>query len=191
MNLILIQFEHLSKGKIISPIFILILLLIVFLLLYDFFADIFNLILAKTSKAGLLNSRDLEFKFIINSLSTDLKTFLFGMGWGSYIFSVGTSKFRYVHNIFLYFFAKSGLIGLLLLLYYLYLVFSNLFFGLKKYKKIFKYNVIYILISFLTFAFILEPCFKMFTTYLIIFVFMNTDLFFKVSAKTNQKDVVN
>ncbi len=87
----------------------------------DFFADVYGLIMQKFISVGL-SSRDLEVMAVIDNGLGSNWTFFFGEGWGGLIANPITGYFqtRFVHNFLAYSFFKGGIIGLLLIVVYVF-----------------------------------------------------------------------
>lgn len=81
---------------------------------------VIQLLMEKQAKHGL-SSRDLEMKAVLDNVD-GIRVLLFGEGWGGLMANPtgNGAKFRFVHNMFGYFFMKSGLFGMLALFFYIF-----------------------------------------------------------------------
>ena len=97
------------------------------LLFHDFVGAVIQDIMLKTSQVGL-NMRLQEWYAVWDSLSGSWISVLFGQGWGSSFASpaVGGLSVTFTHSLLSYMLLKTGLIGLILCLIYLFFIFEKL-----------------------------------------------------------------
>ena len=78
---------------------------------FAFFNEMYSLVAGKFANVGL-NTKDEEFIAVLNEVLSDPFVLLFGWGWGSLIETPTLGgEVRFLHNFWLYFFAKAGLVG--------------------------------------------------------------------------------
>jgi hypothetical protein len=105
------------------------LLLLFALLLFAFFPyfqDVFLRLELKHIQVGF-NSRGAELHKIVELGTRDIGHFLFGYGWGAQFENPAVGKMRvgYTHNLFSYYFFKTGFIGMVLVGLYMLAVLRN------------------------------------------------------------------
>lgn len=80
----------------------------------DWVDFVVNTMLTKTEDSGLANSRDLEMAEVLELVSNDPMTLLFGAGWGAKLYlSTSGDVVRYTHSTFFFLLWKTGLLGLI------------------------------------------------------------------------------
>jgi hypothetical protein len=106
--LALVFFE---RSNIIARFLVLIFSFVLVYCLWDRLADLIVLVAQKFSNVGM-NNKDKEFLVVFKDVVSDPFVLLFGWGWGGLI---QTPTFggpvRFVHNFWVYFFAKAGVVG--------------------------------------------------------------------------------
>jgi len=96
--------------------------------LVTLFSKIWIILLEKYENVGL-NGRLFEIQYVVENID-NIRTLLFGEGWGGLIDSpLFSDSVRFTHNSFSYFLFKSGVIGLMAFIVYLYFLFSKMFSG--------------------------------------------------------------
>jgi len=146
-----------------NPFKILLLFSLIFLLFFYFFSDqfisLFILLINKFRTVGF-NSRDLEYRAVMNEFVNSVSFMILGSGWGGLINNpvIWGMKVRYVHNLYLYFIFKTGLIGFVFFLLYIFFILKRFAILLRNYNK----SLIYLLpiINVLIVFTILEAGFK-------------------------------
>jgi hypothetical protein len=103
------------------------LLMAILLLLQEDILAVIGQITLKTSQVGL-NMRLQEWHAVWQAVNSDTLTLLFGRGWGAMFESpaVGGLSVSFTHSLLSALLLKSGLIGLLLCLVYLFFIFEKL-----------------------------------------------------------------
>lgn len=113
-----------------NPLRVLLPLMLLALTLFLFqqeFQQIVQQITLKTSQVGM-NMRMQEWLAVWDVVSADWRSFLFGLGWGAVFESpaVGGLPVTFTHSLLSALLLKSGMIGLLLCLVYLFFIFEKL-----------------------------------------------------------------
>lgn len=102
----------------------------------DFFIAVLDLMMQKFARVGL-SARDLEMMAVVNNALSDLPTFIFGEGWGGLISNptTGYASVRYVHNFFMYSLFKAGVIGMFLIVTYIFWLFMLFYKSFAPFKS--------------------------------------------------------
>ena len=165
ISMIILIFYSFLKNKD-QKISLLILILIpLFVINYnlEFFKiinDSIDLLILKNTTYGF-NTRDVELEIVLNSLDTNMFHFFFGHGWGSLIEIPNFAILRNLHNIFLYFIYKTGILGFLAAVVYFIWIIRFIF--LIGFQNKFLSIVLISLISPLLNASLLQPMYKSLT----------------------------
>lgn len=129
-SLIVSLFLFLIMGAIKNPSKMLLPFCVIGAVFCLFYQDIFNIInevSLKTSRVGM-NMRVQEWQAIWQTVSANPNSLFFGYGWGASFISpaVGGLSVTFTHSLLSSMLLKTGLIGLLLCLFYLSFIFENL-----------------------------------------------------------------
>lgn len=121
-------FINLVKGRMFLVIMGLSIAAISITIFSDVIFTYIELLLKKHDKVGI-NMRDAEFMAVWDTISTSSMTVLTGLGWGSTFKNPAVSmiEVNFAHWIMSFFLLKSGLVGALLLVGYLFVVIKNLY----------------------------------------------------------------
>lgn len=127
---------------------------------YEFVENVVELLVNKNEAVGL-SSRDIEALAVWNNVdSTSL--LLFGTGWGG-VFSNPINAgglSRYTHNSAVYFFLKSGILGIICYSLYIFWFFRMFFMLLRNCGEPRKFTILISLIPPLFISLLLEPMYK-------------------------------
>lgn len=104
-----------------------------YLLSADLISGSIDYLNQKTENQGLLNSRDLEVNAVLEQTSS-IGLVMFGHGWGGVISNpiVSGAYLRYVHNMFAYFYFKTGVLGFISFFYLICVVVIHYLSALRK-----------------------------------------------------------
>ena len=99
-------------------------LLVLAIALWDvLLVPLWELLVAKTENAGVLNDRDAEAIAVLEMLNEGIGSLLFGTGWGGVIENPAAGgSVGFTHSFIMYSFFKTGVVGAVLFAYYLSLV---------------------------------------------------------------------
>tara|TARA_R110002124_G_scaffold129483_1_gene290978 strand:- start:272377 stop:273633 length:1257 start_codon:yes stop_codon:yes gene_type:complete len=99
---------------------------VLFIACHPYIHDVFMRLELKHIQVGF-NSRGAELRKVIELGTHDIGHFLFGYGWGAQFENpaVGKMNVGYTHNIFSYYFFKTGLVGFAMLSFYLLAILRN------------------------------------------------------------------
>ncbi len=127
---------------------------------YLFIVNSFALLVEKNMAVGL-SARDLEANVVLNNVDS-IGQFIFGTGWGGVFANPisGGGLTRYVHNSFIFFYLKGGILGLLCFIFYLGWFLRML---ISIYKDLSSYREFVIFVSLLPpllISLLLEPMYK-------------------------------
>jgi len=114
------------KRPFVISIFIVPIILVFIVVFGEQIANIWSLIVEKTSHTGVLNNRDKEFSAVMQMLSLSLDNLLFGQGWGGLITSPVAGTVRFTHFSVTYFLLKTGLVGAILFVLFILILFKYL-----------------------------------------------------------------
>ena len=120
-----------------------------------------DLMLQKQERVGQ-SGRVEEFVAVLDNAASSVPKMLFGEGWGGSMANPtgNGAKFRFTHNVVSYFILKSGLIGMVLLLFYLMWV-CRLYFSSIKFLSGYSSSIYISIGVVLLMHLILEPGYKM------------------------------
>jgi len=173
------------KNKRLIKFFIIFLIILFILFLYinnvELIKHAFNLLLKKTEHAGILNNRNIEILAVINNIH-DIPSLIFGDGWGGLIANpIGNgAMWRFVHNMIFYYIFKTGVLGLLIILIYLYWLLRSVVFIKEINKLKFFYSITFVaLFSPLIVAGVLEASYKSLTFGIVMSIFLAYYYFLK------------
>ena len=123
LSLALYMSRIIKKSKLVAVINLCIVLGTIFLLFNDQLSAMIRLFFIKTNEVGL-NNKDLEMALILNEISGNLSSAIFGNGWGATFFDpAGGGVVRFTHNMFSFVLLKAGLFGeLFFIIYFLKLL---------------------------------------------------------------------
>jgi hypothetical protein len=122
--------------------------------------DSLDLLILKNEVSGF-NTRDLEVDVVLISLNKSVASFFFGHGWGSLIEIPNYWTLRNLHNIFLFYIYKTGILGLFSILVYFVWILRFIF--LIGFQNKFLTIVMISLINPLLYTSLLQPMYKSLT----------------------------
>jgi len=128
--LISLIFSQVKKKKVLLTLVVMVLLIAPFILMYIqeitlFINQVLSAMFLKQEIYGI-NSRDLEVMAVINNAGKNITLLLFGEGWGGLLSNPigGGSSWRFVHNMFMYFVFKVGIVGSVAFAFYFFWLFK-------------------------------------------------------------------